>query len=103
MALENTVWSIYIIETRLGHWYTGISTDINARFEAHKNGKGAKNLKGKSPLTLIFSMEVGNKSAASKLEWQVKKLTKIKKRQWVASGGADNSVFTKREIKSTVE
>lgn len=102
MTVSKSTWSIYIIETKLGHWYTGISNDVNARFEAHTKGKGAKNLKGKGPLSLVFSMPVGNKSEASKLEWRIKQLTKNKKRQWVASGGEDSSVFTKREIKSTV-
>ena len=44
-----------------------------------------KNLKGKGPLLLIHQHSVGNKSAASKLEYQVKKLSRAKKEAYVAS------------------
>ena len=39
----DAVWHLYIVQTRLGHWYTGISTDVEKRFAAHEAGKGAKN------------------------------------------------------------
>ncbi|BBN82095.1 UPF0213 protein [Pseudoalteromonas sp. A25] len=86
-SAEQPNWFIYIVETRFGHWYTGITTDVAARFAAHKAGKGAKNLKGKGPLRLVFSYSVGNKSQASKLEWHIKKLPKAKKVQLVQSEG----------------
>tara|TARA_Y100000782_G_scaffold114842_1_gene152850 strand:+ start:1329 stop:1595 length:267 start_codon:yes stop_codon:yes gene_type:complete len=79
----DAVWHLYIVQTRLGHWYTGISTDVEKRFAAHKAGKGAKNLKGKGPLTLVYQQKVGTRSEASKLEARVKKLTKIQKKQFV--------------------
>ena len=50
-------------------------------------GKGAKNLKGKGPLKLVFSCPAGNKSLASKLEWQIKKLTRENKERLVKSNG----------------
>ncbi len=79
----DAVWHLYIVQTRLGHWYTGISTDVEKRFAAHEAGKGAKNLKGKGPLTLVYQQKVGTRSEASKLEARVKKLTKIQKKQFV--------------------
>ena len=95
------VWHIYIIETRFGHWYTGVTNDVIARFAAHQQGKGAKNLKGKGPLTLIFTYPVGSKSDACKLEWQVKKLTKPQKRQFVASNGVSSNPTIKLLMKLT--
>ncbi len=76
-------WHLYIVQTRFGHWYTGISTDVEKRFAAHQADKGAKNLKGKGPLTLIYQQPVGSRSEASKLEIKVKKLNKAQKRQFV--------------------
>ena len=76
-------WHLYIVQTRLGHWYTGITTDVKRRFDEHSNGIGAKNLRGKGPLELIFHRQVGDRSAASILECQVKKLSKSQKRLWV--------------------
>ena len=81
------MWSIYIVETRAGHWYTGVTTDVARRVSQHQSGKGAKNLRGKGPLTLKYQRQVGSKSQALKLEWQVKKLTKTQKVQFVASNG----------------
>ena len=66
------MWSIYIVETRGGHWYTGVTTDVARRVSQHQSGKGAKNLRGKGPLTLKYQRQVGSKSQALKLEWQLK-------------------------------
>lgn len=89
-ATENTnpsrdvVWSLYVVQTRLGHWYTGISTDVAKRFVNHQIGKGAKNLRGKGPLTLIYQQQVGSRSEATKLEIKIKRLTKAQKRKFVS-------------------
>jgi len=80
---SEALWHLYIVQTRLGHWYTGISTNVEKRFIQHQAGKGAKNLKGKGPLTLIYQQQVGNRSEATKLEISVKKLSKAQKRQFV--------------------
>lgn len=76
-------WSLYIIENKLGHWYTGITNNVEKRFLAHQVGKGAKALRGKGPLTLIMSISVGSRSDAAKLEYALKQLSKAKKRAWV--------------------
>lgn len=80
-----STWYLYIVQTRYGHWYTGITTNVEQRLATHQAGNGAKNLKGKGPLLLIHQHSVGNKSAASKLEYQVKKLSRAKKEAYVAS------------------
>ncbi|MBQ4862505.1 GIY-YIG nuclease family protein [Pseudoalteromonas sp. MMG013] len=96
-----STWYIYIVETRFGHWYTGVTNDVAARIEAHQEGKGAKNLKGKAPLQLVFSYPVGTKSDACKLEWQVKKLNKAQKIQLVASNGESSNLTIKSLMKLT--
>lgn len=101
MTEEKTAnWWIYIVETPKGIWYTGISTDVTRRIIQHETGKGAKNLRGKGPLTLVFKASVGSKSDASKLEYQVKKLSKSQKRQWVETS-AESIVFINRETSCT--
>ena len=101
MTHSKKSWSFYIVETKYGYWYTGITNDVNARVAAHNAGKGAKNLKGKSPITLIYSQEVGDRSTASKLEWQIKKLSKQQKIQFVDSKGARANETIKALIDST--
>lgn len=97
---KNTNWWIYIVETSRGIWYTGISTDVPRRVAQHELGKGAKNLRGKGPLKLIFKASVGTKSEASILEYKVKQLSKQKKRQWVESGSLNTSL-TNNKISDT--
>ncbi|WP_080928284.1 GIY-YIG nuclease family protein [Pseudoalteromonas luteoviolacea] len=80
----NTQWYLYIVENRLGHWYTGITTDLHRRLAQHNNGTGAKSLRGKGPISLIVAVSHLSKVDAAKLEWQVKQLNKAQKRQLVA-------------------
>lgn len=82
---KSAVWSLYIVQTRFGHWYTGITVDVARRLATHQAGKGAKNLKGKGPLVLIHQQLVGTKSEASKLEYAIKKLSRAKKQAYVAA------------------
>ncbi len=74
-------WSLYIIRCKNNHLYTGISTDVERRFQEHQSNSpsGAKYLRGKGPLRLVFQTEVGNRSQASIAEAEVKKLSKIEK------------------------
>jgi len=69
-----TPWRLYILRTASGVLYTGITNDVARRFALHQAGKGAKALRGKGPLELLFHCEAGDRSSASKLEYQVKQL-----------------------------
>ena len=70
-----------MIRCKRGRLYTGITTDVERRFEEHKSHdkKGSKYLRGKAPLKLVMKKKIGDKSLALKIEAKVKKLTKIKK------------------------
>ncbi len=68
-------WSVYIIQTRLNTLYTGVTTDVDRRFKEHQETKkGAKYLKGKGPLILMWHERVGSKSDALKIEHYIKQL-----------------------------
>lgn len=79
-------WYIYIIKTRLNTLYTGITTDVERRFNEHSGqGKaGAKYLKGKGPLELVWRQPVDSKSDAAGLEYRIKKLNKRQKLQLIS-------------------
>ena len=76
--MDNT-WYLYILRCRDGTLYTGITTDVDKRFEAHAAGKGAKYTRGRGPLTLIYRETCGDHSAALKRELEIKKLTRQEK------------------------
>jgi putative endonuclease len=73
------LWCLYMIRTAKGHLYTGIAKDVEKRFNLHKTGKGARYLRGKGPLELVYQAKAGNHSEALKLERCIKKFTKIEK------------------------
>ena len=72
-------WKLYILRCGDGSLYTGISTDIDRRLEEHRSGKGAKYTRGRGPLELVYQEECGDKSAASRREWEVKALSREEK------------------------
>lgn len=76
--------------------YTGIATDIERRIVEHQAGKGAKYLRGRAPLKLVFKRKIGSRSLALKVEQLVKKLPKSKKELIVATGGELNRVLKRR-------
>lgn len=76
-------WHIYLLRTANGAIYTGITTDIVRRFQQHCDGKGAKALRGKGPLVLLFSQKITRHSDALKLEHRVKQLNRKQKEQLV--------------------
>ena len=79
-------WYLYMVRCRDGSLYTGITTDVARRFAQHqgKDDTGAKYLKGKGPLTLVFEKKLGSQSLALKAEARIKKLPKAKKERLIA-------------------
>lgn len=76
-------WFVYLIRTRTKTLYCGITNDLERRFEQHQAGKGAKYLRGKGPLSLVWSQQVADKSAALKEEIRIKKLSKAAKESFI--------------------
>lgn len=77
-------WSLYLVRTADDALYTGIATDVDRRFEEHRDGVGAKYLRGRGPLELVFRREVGDRSLATRLELRVKALSRCRKDSLVA-------------------
>lgn len=74
-------WTLYILRCRNGQLYTGITTDLTKRLTEHTSdkGRGAKYLRGKQPLTLVFQMTIGEKPLACRVEYRIKRLSKQRK------------------------
>ena len=79
-------WYIYLIRCRDGSLYTGITTDVARRLDAHRKGSGASYLRGRAPLKLVFQRKLGDRSLALAVEHRVKRLTKVKKEELVRTG-----------------
>jgi len=83
---QEPTWTLYLIRLDSGHLYTGITTDVERRFSEHKNGKGAKFLRGKKGLKLVFKREIGDISSALKIEAAIKKFPKHRKEALINGG-----------------
>ena len=83
MKMENT-WYLYILRCKDGTLYTGITTDVEKRFQTHQIGKGAKYTRGRAPLQLVYREECGSHSDALKRECAVKQLTREEKQKLIA-------------------
>ena len=80
--MANT-WKLYILRCGDGSLYTGITTDVEKRLEAHRSGKGAKYTRGRGPLELVYSEECGDHSTALKREWEIKQLSREEKEKLI--------------------
>lgn len=72
-------WKLYILRCGDGTLYTGITTNVEARLEVHRSGKGAKYTRGRGPLELVYSEECGTHSDALKREFAIKALPREEK------------------------
>lgn len=76
--MEST-WYLYILRCKDGSLYTGITTDVEKRLEAHRSGRGAKYTRGRGPLELVYREQCGTHSDALKREYEVKQLSREQK------------------------
>lgn len=78
-----TTWYLYILRCKDSTLYTGITTDVEKRFEAHQSGKGAKYTRGRGPMELVYRETCGTHSDALKRECAVKALTRLQKQDLI--------------------
>ncbi len=75
----NKSWQVYIIQTKSGKFYTGITTDISRRLIEHRNKKGAKYFRLEEPQNIVFIETYKNRSKATKREIEIKRFSKSEK------------------------
>lgn len=78
-------WFLYLIECADGSIYTGITTDVAARYAAHAGGKGARYTRAHPPARLLGWEAHPDRSTASKAEYRIKRLTAAAKRAYAAA------------------
>jgi putative endonuclease len=79
-------WFVYIIEASDNSYYTGITTDVDRRFNEHCSSTlGAKYFNGRKPTKVIYQEPGHTRSSASKREYEIKKLGRRQKELLVRS------------------
>jgi putative endonuclease len=83
MPAEPAPWYVYLLECRNGSYYAGISNDVDARFQAHLAGKGARYTRANPPLRVLAMRAYPDRSAASKAECELKRQPRDRKLAWL--------------------
>ena len=88
----------YMIRCKGNTLYTGITTDIERRFNEHsgKDEKGAKYTKSHEVIKIEAVWESKNRSQASKLEFALKKLTKQQKEELIHNNDKFSMFLSKK-------
>jgi putative endonuclease len=82
---KNMNWQVYMILCADGSLYTGMTTDCERRFRQHADGRGAKYLKGRSPLCLVYRESGHDRSSAGRREWAIKAMSRAEKERLLFS------------------
>lgn len=72
-------WLVYILLCSDDTFYTGITTDLQRRFEQHAAGLGAKYFRGRQPLQVVYQESGHSRSSASTREREIKNLKRAEK------------------------
>ena len=92
-------YSLYIVRCADGSLYTGIAADVPRRLREHAGSpRGARYLRGRGPLELVFSEAVGSRSRAQRLEACVKKLSRAAKLRLISGATTLNALAGKAQV-----
>ena len=75
---------VYMLRCAGNRIYTGYAVDVEARFEQHKSGKGAKFTKAFPPECILRKFELPSHEQALRLEARIKMLDREQKENLAA-------------------
>ena len=73
------LYYVYVLVCRDGSLYTGMTNDLRRRMALHTGGKGAKYTRAHPPAALAGLWRCGGRTAAARLEYAFKTLTRTRK------------------------
>lgn len=73
------MWFVYIVKCKDDSFYTGITTDVKRRLKEHNNKIGAKSLRSKIPVLLVYLEKYLSQKEAAKREKEIKGWNRNKK------------------------
>ena len=80
------MWFVYIVQCQDNSLYTGITNNLEKRIKAHNNKRGAKAVKGKLPVKLVYQEQYNKKQSALSRESEIKSLKREDKLKLIAKG-----------------
>ena len=82
---------MYILQCSNGTYYTGYTNNLENRIKEHNNGNGAKYLRGKLPVKLVYAKEYRYYKNAVHRERNIKKMTRKQKEELVRIYNENNN------------
>lgn len=79
-------WLVYMILCSDDSLYTGITIDLQRRFEQHASGAGAKYFRGRKPVDVVYRESGHTRSTAASRELEIKSLSRSEKSILIFSG-----------------
>ena len=77
---------IYILRCSDDTFYTGWTTNVHKRIEAHNNGTGSKYTRTRRPVELVYSENFNNKQDAQRREYKIKQMSRQEKELLIREG-----------------
>lgn len=90
-------WQVYIIRCSDDSLYTGISNDVERRWQQHVDQRGAKYFRGRKPVEIVYLEGADDRSSASRREAAIKRLRRPDKELLIASAINELRTATKSE------
>ena len=77
--------------------YTGISSDVERRWQQHVDQRGAKYFRGRKPVEIVYLEGADDRSSASRREAAIKRLRRPDKELLISSAINELKTFTVAE------
>ena len=70
---------VYMVECADGTYYAGATNDLEKRLQLHNNGHGAKYVRGRGPVSVVYQKAYRSYTRALQAESALKQLTRKQK------------------------
>lgn len=80
------MWYVYLIQCDNGSFYTGVTSDLERRFQEHETPSGSFHTKLHKPIKILYTEEYRTKIEALKREKQIKGWRREKKLNLIKFG-----------------
>ena len=86
-------WWVYLLQCSDQTLYAGITTDLSRRLQEHngESGVGARYTRSRRPVRLVWSEPSDSRSAASKREAAIRRLSRSQKERLIQQAVGDQS------------
>jgi putative endonuclease len=78
-------WQVYMIRCSDQTLYTGITNDLERRWQQHASQRGARYFRGRAPIEIVYVEPGHDRSSASRREVDIKKLQRADKERLIRS------------------